>query len=161
MIGIDLFAGAGGMSLGAEAAGVRVVCAVERDVNAAQTFRLNHPEASVIATPIEKVDQLCFQKPRCHEQRVVLGGPPCQGFSTSNQRTRNASNPNNWLFKHYLRIVKQVMPDWVVFENVTGLSVTEDGRFLEQIEKGFRRLGFQATTLVLNAADYGVPQRRN
>src|SRR6187402_3457702 len=125
MLGVDLFAGAGGMSLGAEAAGVRVAYAVEADPHAARTFALNHPMVQVFACPIEEIRKLNLKKTRPSEQSVVFGGPPCQGFSTSNQRTRNASNPTNWLFRHYLRLVKQLRPDWVVFENVTGISVTD------------------------------------
>jgi len=161
MLGVDLFAGAGGMSLGAEAAGVRVRFAVEVDPHAANTFAVNHPRTTVLKTPIERISGINLPKGRTHEQTIVFGGPPCQGFSTSNQRTRNSSNPKNWLFEHYLRMVKQISPDWVVFENVTGIGVTEEGRFLEAIRKGFRTLGYQTVTLVLNAADFGVPQRRH
>jgi DNA (cytosine-5)-methyltransferase 1 len=160
MYGIDLFSGAGGMSLGAEAAGVRVKVAVESDPHAAATFCLNHPQTLVHALPIQQVRKVELVAP-AGVQRVVFGGPPCQGFSTSNQRTRNSKNADNWLFKDYLRIVKSLMPDWIIFENVTGISVTEGGRFLSAVVKGFRLLGYKESVFILNAADYGVPQKRS
>jgi DNA (cytosine-5)-methyltransferase 1 len=161
MVGVDLFAGAGGMSLGAERAGVRVKVAVEADLHAARTFALNHSDTRVLAQPIQTIKQILLRKNSKHEQTVVLGGPPCQGFSTSNQRTRSVSNPTNWLFKEYVRVVRQLLPDWIVFENVTGLSVTEGGLFLETIERSFRSLGYKTFHFTLNAAEFGVPQRRN
>ena len=66
-----------------------------------------------------------------------------------------------WLFKDYLRIVKSLMPDWIIFENVTGISVTEGGRFLSAVVKGFRRLGYKESVFILNAAEYGIPQKRS
>jgi DNA (cytosine-5)-methyltransferase 1 len=123
VLGVDLFSGAGGMSLGAIMAGIQIRVAVEIDVNAAATFRANHPEATVLNQPIQELLSLKLKKKK-GDRLVVLGGPPCQGFSTSNQKTRNAENPTNWLFEHYLRVVGMLMPDWVVFENVTGISTT-------------------------------------
>lgn len=160
LVGVDLFSGAGGMSLGAQWAGIRISAAVEADPHAATTFRTNHPETLVINRPIEEVDEIpvCLEKA---ERLVVFGGPPCQGFSTSNQRTRGKDNPQNWLFKHYLRTVGHLMPAWVVFENVTGLSGTENGVFLEAVVDGFKKLGYQVEQFVLSAHSFGVPQKRS
>jgi len=104
MIGIDLFAGAGAMSLGAKMAGIDVRAAVEIHPAACRTYSFNHPEVLLYEDNIANIETIDLG-PRDSEV-ILFGGPPCQGFSTSNQRTRNSGNPNNWLFKEFLRIVK-------------------------------------------------------
>jgi DNA (cytosine-5)-methyltransferase 1 len=158
MIGIDLFSGAGGMSLGARMAGVDVQIAVEADPSAAATYYHNHSDVNLFSDDIRKFRKINIQKNRL---LVVFGGPPCQGFSTSNQRTRTIDNPNNWLFEEFLRVVKLYSPDWVVFENVQGIVETEEGLFVDKIMKRFHNLGYTTAYKVLNAADYGVPQKRS
>lgn len=159
LIGIDLFAGAGGLSLGAEMAGINVQIAVENDVYAAQTYQANHPNTVVITKDIKDVNQ--FEINREGNSLVLFGGPPCQGFSTSNQKTRNRENPKNWLFQEFIRIAKQLEPDWIVFENVRGIVETEKGFFSKRISDEFCGLGYTCTTMVLCASDYGVPQTRS
>jgi DNA (cytosine-5)-methyltransferase 1 len=162
MIGIDLFAGAGGMSCGATAAGIRVALAIEADRDAAATYAHNHRKTSVLAKRIERVGKDAFsQVSRGREGTIVFGGPPCQGFSYSNQRTRRLDNPNNWLFKEFLRVVKSWHPDWVVFENVRGITDTEGGVFLTQVVEGLEAHGYAVAHGVLNAIDFGVPQNRS
>jgi DNA (cytosine-5)-methyltransferase 1 len=95
------------------------------------------------------------------KQKIIFGGPPCQGFSTSNQKNRDMDNPNNWLYKEYVRLVSEVRPDWIVFENVKGLLETENGFFLDAVLDGFKELGYTTSHFVLNSADFGVPQKRN
>jgi DNA (cytosine-5)-methyltransferase 1 len=159
MIGIDLFSGAGGMSLGARLAGIDVQVAVEADPRAAQTYLHNHqPKYGMFADDIRKFRKIDIEKKG--QQLVVFGGPPCQGFSTSNQKNRSASNANNWLFKEFFRVVNDYQPDWVVFENVRGLLETEKGMFVEIILDQFRKLGYDTTCELLHAADFGVPQKR-
>lgn len=142
-------------------AGIDVQHAVELDKNAAATFALNHPHTNLINIDIRKVTASELKLKRRREQSVLFGGPPCQGFSTSNQKNRDFDNKNNWLFKEYLRLVRSAKPNWVVFENVKGLIETENGYFLEAVLNGFRRLGYETSHFVLNSADFGVPQRRN
>lgn len=161
MQAIDLFSGAGGMSVGAQACGIKVRYAVEFDPNAAATFALNHPSTKLINQDIRKIKSNEFSNLEENVPTIVFGGPPCQGFSTSNQKNRGATNEHNWLFKEYLRIVRKVRPDWVVFENVKGLIETENGYFLEAVLKGLKRVGYKLNHFVLNSAEYGVPQRRN
>jgi DNA (cytosine-5)-methyltransferase 1 len=146
------------MSVGASWAGVRVLTAIEADGNAAHSYRLNHAKVKVLQCTLESVRE--FSRPKVTEPLIVFGGPPCQGFSVSNQRTRDKHNPKNWLFRHYLRFVRLVEPDWVVFENVSGIAQTENGLFLERVQSGLKRLGYDSVTWVLNASDFGVPQRR-
>ena len=159
MIGIDLFAGAGGMSLGATRAGVQVQIAVESDNYAASTYVENHPGVTCFVGDIRR-----FQVPQINgngEQVVVFGGPPCQGFSTSNQRTRTRENPSNWLFREFMRVVTGVEPEWVVIENVSGMMQTEDGLFVAAIQHELENLGYRVSHAVLSAAEFGVPQRRS
>lgn len=161
MQGIDLFSGAGGMSVGAALCGIEVKYAVEVNKHAAQTFALNHHGVELLNKDIRSVSATDLGDIQQDEPVVVFGGPPCQGFSTSNQKTRSVDNQNNWLFLEYVRIVREVMPDWVVFENVKGLVETENGYFLDAVLEAFRCLGYTTTHFILNSADYGVPQRRN
>jgi len=158
MIGVDLFAGAGGMSLGARQAGVDVRLAVELDPHAAETYERNHTETRVVRADIADVERIEVAGNGCPS--VLFGGPPCRGFSTSNQRTRGKSNPLNWLFLHCIRQVRGWRPDWVVLENVKGILETEGGAFLEAICAELHAAGYAVCHWLLNAADYGVPQHR-
>ena len=90
----------------------------------------------------------------------MFGGPPCQGFSTSNQRTRTETNPQNWLFLQYIRVVKLLQPEWIVFENVIGITQTAKGHFLEMVRSALADAGYPTIQSILNSADFGVPQRR-
>lgn len=161
MQGIDLFSGAGGMSAGATESGVDIRYAVEADKFAADTFALNHEQIKLFNCDIRKVKGSDFASLDRHAPVVIFGGPPCQGFSTSNQKNRDAENENNWLYREYLRLVNEVKPDWVVFENVKGLLETEKGFFLDAVLAGFKNAGYTTSHFILNSADYGVPQKRN
>ncbi|PVD54093.1 DNA (cytosine-5-)-methyltransferase [Terrimonas sp.] len=160
MQAVDLFSGAGGMSEGAIAAGIDVRLAVEKDRFAGITFQANHPNTVLFNDDIRKLDldQSIFDNAHL---KVLFGGPPCQGFSTSNQKTRNKTNNENWLFKEYIRIARILKPDWIIVENVKGLVETESGFFFEAINKELKKLGYNSSFAILNAADFGVPQVRN
>lgn len=161
MIGIDLFSGAGGMSLGARNAGVDVQIAVENDKYAAATYLRNHqPKLGVFTNDIRNFTKIDLFNP-LQKEVVLFGGPPCQGFSTSNQRTRNLQNKNNWLFQEFIRVLKMYMPDYLVFENVRGILETEAGKFVDEIIKQFRLLGYQCEYKILNSSNFGVPQKRD
>ncbi len=147
------------MAVGAIQAGIEIQMAIEADPHAAATYSHNHSNIKLINGDIRRVKSFKIWRKRA---RVILfGGPPCQGFSTSNQRTRTTRNPDNWLFREFLRAIKIASPDWIVFENVKGILETESGVFLESILNGFTKLGYTTTYRVLNAADYGVPQNRS
>lgn len=158
-IGVDLFAGAGGMSLGAQLAGIDVVLAVENDPHAAATYRRNHPKTRVLEQGVETLKSI--DVPKDGRISVLFGGPPCQGFSTSNQRTRSKDNASNWLYKEFVRIVGLWKPDWVVFENVKGIIETANGWFKDMVIEDLESLGYTCSWDVLCAADYGVPQVRS
>lgn len=161
MIGIDLFSGAGGLSLGAELAGITIKMAVEKDKAAALTYSKNHHHVMMLNDDIRKLTSIPEELNGQDEQRIIIGGPPCQGFSLSNVRTRNIDNTKNWLFEEYLRITEMWLPDWIVLENVSGILQTADGYFWETIKKSFSGLGYTLSEDVLSAYDYGIPQKRN
>lgn len=160
MIGVDLFAGAGGMSLGAEMAGINVKYAVEKDVSAAKTYALNHPNTNVYNGDIADVHKIPVKASK-GETTILFGGPPCQGFSSSNRRTRTSENPGNWLFKEFVRIAQLWSPDWIVLENVKGIEELDKGGFINSVLRSFRGLGYTCSHFTLNAVHYGVPQVRN
>lgn len=157
-IGIDIFSGAGGLSLGAEWAGITVRYAIELDENSAKTYSKNHPNTKIIREDISNVDTAAF----LHENIFILfGGPPCQGFSVSNRKTRNIENENNGLFKEFLRFVSDLNPEWFLFENVEGLVNFDKGKTLRYILNQFQKIGYKTSEAILYASDYGVPQHRN
>ena len=158
LVGVDVFSGAGGMSVGAEWAGVSTAFAIDSDPYASKTYQLNHPDAEVVCGDVEEFD---FKKVRPKQPSILFGGPPCQGFSTSNQRTRTAGNKNNWLFTEFLRAVSEIEPAWVIFENVKGIIETENADFLKRVICGLEKLGYGTKKTVLNAASFGVPQSRS
>ena len=146
------------MTLGAKMAGVRVVFAVESDPHAVRTYSANHPEVKVYEKDIRTLRGISFRPQG--RKTILFGGPPCQGFSTSNQRTRTKANHANWMFREFIRLTAAWRPDWIVFENVKGIIETEKGIILELILKGFQDLGYTLSSGILNAAHFGVPQKR-
>ena len=158
LIGIELFAGAGGLSLGAKNAGIDVKYAVEVAPATSATYRWNHPQTELIQSDIRDVSNRNFDI--SSTPIAVFGGPPCQGFSTSNQKTRNVSNVNNWLFVEFLRIVSEVSPELVLFENVAGITHTANGFFFRMLQENLSALGYHVEARVLDAAKMGVPQER-
>lgn len=162
LVGVDIFSGAGGLSLGAEMAGAHIAFAVEKDKSAAETYRFNHPDTPVLCAdihdinPLEHLPQLTLD-----DRLIVFGGPPCQGFSTSNTVTRNMQNPNNSLFEEFVRFVSVLKPDWFLFENVEGFMRFEKGKIRNLVKKCFEDLGYKVSDALLTASDYGVPQHRN
>lgn len=154
---IDIFSGAGGMSVGASMAGIDVMVAVEYDKHAVASFKANHPDTEVIEEDIRKVNLTEKYK----NPFILFGGPPCQGFSTSNTKTRNLDNQNNSLFFEYIRQINELRPEWFVFENVEGITSFEKGTVISRLEKEFEKLGYKTKWKVLTASDYGVPQNRN
>lgn len=161
-IGIDIFSGAGGLSLGAEMAGLKISAAVEINKSAAQTFMRNHKGAEVYQGDIQEINPKSLVKNN-EPVFVIMGGPPCQGFSMSNTRTRNMENLNNFLFLEFVRFVQEIRPAWFVLENVWGLTNINEGKTQTMIEDCFRAIdGYNnISSSILWASDYGVPQKRN
>jgi DNA (cytosine-5)-methyltransferase 1 len=160
---IDLFSGAGGLSLGFLMSGFQVAGANEIEESYARTFKRNHPETFVLTEDIRNLsakdllDRMGVNKKNID---IVIGGPPCQGFSLANAQTRFLNNPNNRLFRDFIRIVEGVKPSWFVMENVPGLIRMNEGKVKDEIINAFEKLGYKVKAQVLNAADFGVPQTR-
>lgn len=158
--GIDIFSGAGGLSLGAEMAGIQIRYGIEINSSAAKSFIRNHKCTQVLQGDIRNIDPVSLEE--CKENLfVIMGGPPCQGFSLSNTRNRNMSNDKNFLFLEFVRFVQELKPIWFVLENVWGLTKMEEGKIKDMIEDYFRAIGYEVNSKVLWASDYGVPQNRN
>lgn len=156
-IGIDLFAGAGGLSLGANWAGISTVYAVEFDKATVVTYKSNHQDCTVLNDDIANVSKVDMP---IESPFVLFGGPPCQGFSTSNQRTRTLDNPKNTLFKHFIRLVSELKPRWVVFENVQGIVGFQNGTVVNELVNELEKLSYKVNRKILDAVNFGVPQYR-
>jgi DNA (cytosine-5)-methyltransferase 1 len=160
---VDLFSGAGGLSLGFSGAGIRPVYAFESDLRAAATYEANFNRTPVVRTPlqVDQVQRLCSMIGlRRGMIDVILAGPPCQGYSISNLRTRNASNPHNQAWKIVLKFAEILRPQAIVIENVGGILTYSGGRIIREIERRISGLGYKVQRYALNAVDFGVPQMR-
>ena len=157
---IDLFCGCGGLSKGFEMAGFKPVLAIDFWKDAIETYNYNNKDNVAICDDISKVSNGFLNDfKRKHNIVGIIGGPPCQGYSTVGKRDVN--DDRNYLYKEYCRIVEQIQPSFFVLENVKGLLTLDKGAFKEDIIKRFSSLGYDVEYKLLNAADYGVPQNRN
>ena len=161
--GVDLFAGAGGMSLGFEQAGFDVVAAVEIDPVHAAVHHFNFPQSTILAYSVAEVTGESIRKAAnlgAEPIDCVFGGAPCQGFSMIGKRV--LEDPRNALVRHFVRLVDELDARSFVFENVKGLTVGRHRVFVDELVDTFEKLGFvvQMPYKVLNAANYGVPQSR-
>lgn len=156
---IDLFAGVGGLSLGFEMSGFDVLLANEYDKSIAAAYIENHKKTKMIVGDITALDLEQIFMPYKGEIDVIIGGPPCQGFSQKGQR-KTIHDERNFLFKYYVAVVKLVKPRYFVIENVPNLLTASGGYFLKEIEELFNDMGYSLQYGVLNASDYGVPQNR-
>lgn len=162
-IGIDLFAGAGGLSLGFEQAGFDVAAAVEIDPIHCAIHEYNFPDSAVIcASVVDLTGDEIRKRAGLGDEDIdcVFGGAPCQGFSMIGKRVMD--DPRNQLVFHYVRIVKELQPKYCVFENVKGLTLGKHKQFLSELIEALGDAGYDVLLpyQVLNAADFGVPQDR-
>jgi len=156
---IDLFSGVGGLSLGFQTAGFSIVLANEIDSEIANAYINNHPTVKMINNDITK---MCIKKTFYEFQKkvtVIIGGPPCQGFSQKGSR-KSINDDRNFLFKYFYNIVEFIQPDYFLMENVPNLLTTENGLFKNQIMELFGNAGYTIDSRILNAAMFGVPQNR-
>lgn len=156
---IDLFSGVGGLSLGFEMAGFEIVIANEYDKSIASSYQYNHKKTRMIAEDITTLPIVETFKEYRGKIDVVIGGPPCQGFSQKGQR-KTINDERNFLFKYYVKVVELVQPKYFVMENVPNLLTAEKGFFKKEIEEMFGKLGYLLNAEILDASDYGVPQSR-
>ncbi len=158
---VDLFCGAGGFSIGLSMAGFEPIIGIDIDRDACETFRVNHPgvtvfEGNIADVPAESLRSQLKLKPG--ELELLVGGPPCQGFSTVGNK--NPKDPRNRLFEHYFRLVESLRPKLVIFENVAGFRRLYGGVAFDAVCSRFAQLGYIVKPALLNAMDYGVPQSR-
>jgi len=158
---VDLFCGAGGFAEGFKMAGFQSVLGLDYHEPSIKTFAHNHPTAATILGDVRQVDESLMSQALKGLKRVdvITAGVPCQGFSLNN-RKRHSNDKRNFLFKEFIRIVKFLKPKVVLLENVSGLVSTKDGAFVNKITGEMRRAGYKVDYMVLNAADFGVPQIR-
>ena len=169
---LDLFSGPGGMSRGisdasADGLAFDVVVANDNDAAVRSTYEENHPGVGFVFGSIVEEDtksavlSAIESKTGRRTVDVVVGGPPCKGFSFENKMTRSMNNPLNHLVMHYVEMIRRVQPVAFVMENVPGLLAMKDGDVAEALIRQFRKMGYvNAEAWLLNAADYGVPQMR-
>ena len=155
---VDLFAGAGGMSCGFQSAGFQILAAAEIVEIAAATHRRNFPESVVFCGDVSDFETKSFIGDRAVD--VVVGGPPCQGFSVAGRRDPN--DPRNKLFRQFVRIVDETQPHYFVMENVPGILTMSQGKVAAAILEEFEEIGYPGVSIaILEAADYGAPQLRS
>lgn len=163
-VAIDLFAGAGGFGLGFAMAGFDVPLSVEIDAWACDTLRYNHPEMTVIQSDIRNfntvrsVQEICLSKPD-----IIIGGPPCQGFSIAGPAQKDPNDPRNNLFINFAQWISFLKPKAFIMENVKGLlsrKNSEGVKVINIIQKTFEEFGYFIEVWLINSAEYGVPQMR-
>lgn len=159
----DLFAGAGGLSVGFHSAGFESVFFNEIEERAAATFSLNFPKTAAFVCPVEELsaERIRYESGlEDDDLDVMVGGPPCQGFSI-NAPVRSNQDARNHLFRHFARIVLEgIRPKFVLIENVPGLVSLGGGTTLQNVETAFEQAGYRVVYKILNAAHYGAPQER-
>lgn len=156
---IDLFAGVGGLSLGFTQEGFDVVLANEYDQEIADSYVANHPSTRMIARDIRDLDIKKEFGSFRGKVSVVIGGPPCQGFSQKGRR-KTIHDERNFLFREFVKVVDTVKPTYFVMENVPNLLTNESGLFKNELVELFETLGYAVNAEVLNASNFGVPQNR-
>ena len=163
---IDLFAGCGGLSHGFVEAGYTIRTAVEFDPVIANTYKINHPDVDVIVDDIKNIDSSGMFS--LGDADIIIGGPPCQGFSMAGARIRNGfiDDPRNYLFKHYFNVVKAVKPKVFVMENVKGMLTMQGGKIFREIQAIFSDpelldgCPYQIFYKLVRASEFGIPQKR-
>jgi DNA (cytosine-5)-methyltransferase 1 len=162
---MDLFCGTGGFSKGFERTGhFEAVYGIDLLPLSVETFRLNHPDAHAVAGDIRKYPRSAVAEATglySDAVDVIIGGPPCQGFSSIRpNRSTNYDDPRNTLFEEFAAYVGFWRPRALVFENVVGLATHKDGADLVAVQEEFDALGYDTEWRILNAANFGVPQKR-
>ncbi len=159
---IDLFCGAGGLSEGFKQAGFDILAGIDNNSFAIETFKATHPSAKGICGDICEIssnDLMLLTGLRRGELTCLVGGPPCQAFSVYNHQ-RGMHDHRSQLFKHYLRLVDDLNPEWVVMENVLGITSVGNGQAVEEIQSSLADFGYDVTVHIVKAEEFGVPQER-
>ena len=185
---IDLFSGVGGLSNGFKKAGFDILLANEIDEQIAYSYTKNNPETlminmdikkfvldfdNIIASKLENINDIKRKKQIKNGLKnvdVIIGGPPCQGFSMAGARIRKKNgfidDPRNFLFKYYFKVLQKFEPKYFVFENVQGLITMDNGDILKQIitifsdDSNFKNGAYKIDTLLIDSSKLGIPQKR-
>lgn len=159
---IDLFCGAGGFSLGFDRQGFENVFSLDKESSFCDTYRYNFPKHSLIEKDIKFLTEIEINSLVGNKSiDVVIGGPPCQGFSLAGNIGRKfIDDPRNSLFKEFVRVVSIIKPRFFVMENVARLYNHNKGGTKQDIIRSFNKLGYEVEAKILNSVDYGVPQIR-
>ncbi len=158
-LAVELFSGAGGLSIGLEKAGFKVVLANEIERDFAATFELNHSDTKMLCGDIHNIDFGAeLQKSGLSKIDLVSGGPPCQGYSTVG--SKNEKDPRNSLFFEYIRAVNEINPNYVIFENVSGFTSMYNGKAYRTLVEELELSGYTTKSSILEASDFGLPQIR-
>ncbi len=161
---LDLFCGTGALSYGLETASRRLttVGGVDADHAAARTAALNHPNAEIRCGQIERLPpEEMLALTGVGSVDVIVGGPPCQGFSSLRpSRGAGLDDPRNSLYKEFVKYVRQLRPRVFLLENVVGILTAGEGRLVAEMLGAFQRAGYEVDWRILNAANFGVPQKR-
>lgn len=156
---LDLFCGCGGLSFGFSEAGYHIKMGLDHDANALQTFKNNHPDSIGINVDLGSINVKKFIKDYVDDNiQVIIGGPPCQGFSISGKR--NIDDPRNGYYKPYFEFVNELRPDVFLLENVPNLISMGAGKYKDQIIDLFHQIGYKVKFKILLASNYGVAQNR-
>lgn len=159
---LDLFSGAGGFSYGMEKnKHFKTVVALDFNKYALDTFKNNMPDSEIICGDItnDKIKEQAIKISKEKKVNMIIGGPPCQGFSLKGKKL-GLDDPRNYLFKEYLKIVEELKPEVFIIENVKALLSTSAGWFKNQIIEEVTKMGYFVECGVLTASDFGVPQAR-
>jgi DNA (cytosine-5)-methyltransferase 1 len=156
---LDLFSGVGGLSLGFQQAGFDIALAIEVDSEISDSYKKNHSSVEMITDDITQLDIHDIFSSYIGIVDVIVGGPPCQGFSQKGKR-RSINDNRNFLFKYYYNIVRLIKPKYFLMENVPNLLTTGQGYFKKEIDSLFKEIGYSLSADVLRASDFGIPQER-
>lgn len=159
---VDLFAGAGGLSLGFTQAGFVNLFSVEYNKNACKTYRKNFSNHLLLEKDIKNLSQEeMLDLVHNNTVDVIVGGPPCQGFSyAGNVGRKFLEDERNYLFKEFVRVVQVLQPSIFVMENVAKLATHKNGETLNEVKKAFEELNYEVQAKILQTADYEIPQKR-
>ena len=156
---LDLFSGVGGFGYGFEmSGGFRVIGAIEYDKEIANSMKMNHKHAEIFIGDIRKIKPEDVKK-KIGKVDIIIGGPPCQGFSLKGQ-IGGMRDERNFLFKEYLKYVRFFKPKYVVMENVPSILTDQNGFFKKKIKNELEKNGYNVTCGILDASNFGVPQKR-
>lgn len=162
---VDLFSGVGGLSLGFEWAGFETVASIDLWGDAIQTYNHNRKNKCGIEMDIASFNHDIKRLTSNTEITGVIGGPPCQGFSSArlsdaSSKIEGINESRNQLYLEFYKTVKMLDPDFFLIENVRGMVTLDKGAFVKDIHSRFGKLGYEIVHEIINAADYGVPQNR-